>query len=277
MIGPISKKCSPNSGDVAGKASRVAAPSLTQFQISAALWVIRAVDMHGTDHAALNGAFRTAVTHGRFPRPDLDNAFALLAERGLLLAANGRVSHHESLSGLLSLSDSVALSLLARLLATPAELEDDFGDAARREATGALGEEAVVKWCVDELLALGRGELAEQVKRVSAVSDRFGYDVSAPSIRAAPRMLEVKTTTTGAGKTFRFYLTRNEYEIGRRHSQQWSMVACVSDGEEATIVGWCRASEFARYLPDDGNGRWTEALVNLPSIALLSGLPSAVE
>lgn len=245
--------------------------SVSLFQVSAALWVVRAIDADGSDQAALESAFQRAITQGRFPRPDLDNAHALLVERGLVLIADGRARHNESIGALLSLPDPTALPLLARLLAT-SELDDPL----RRAAIGSLGEQAVERWCVDELVALGHHDFAAQVRRVSLVSDRFGYDIAAPSIQAEDRMLEVKTTTSPSTKTFRFFLTRNEYDVGRSHQRQWAMVACVAVEDAATVIGWCRAAELERYIPDDANGRWTEAQVSLPSSALLGGVPSAV-
>lgn len=248
----------------------------TLFQVSAALWVIRAVDVGGTDATALDRAFQNAVTLGRFPRVDLDGAYSLLVERGLLVTVEGRTNHHDMLTELLALPDTAALPLLTRLLIASPDVEGEVDDAVRREMIGALGEETVIAWCVDELRALGHHDLAIQVRRVSLISDRFGYDISAPSIGAELRMLEAKTSTSASNKTFRFYLTRNEYEVGRRNPRQWAMVACASDGETATLLGWCRASELERYLPDDGNGHWIEALVNLPIRALLPGAPSAL-
>lgn len=249
--------------------------SVTQYQISAALWVIRAVDEDGTDAPTLSAAFHNAVTQGRFPRPDLDNAHDLLLDCGLLVRLHGMVRHHGSLDTLLPLTDRDALPLLARLL-SETDAGDEQDDEAKREALGVLGEDAVVAWCVAELQALGHSDLAKQVQRVSLISDRFGYDVSAPSTRDEARMLEVKTSGAASGKIFRFFLTRNEYEVGRRHPRRWALVACHLVGDDPSVVGWCRASELERYLPDDANGRWTEALVDLPINALLPGAPSAV-
>jgi hypothetical protein len=252
-------------------------PSISDYQVSAALWVVRVVDeRRGTDSAALDLAFRNAVTQGRFPRPDLDNALALLTESRLVHVVDGRTRHDETLAELVALPDDTAMPLLATLLAATADLGDADDANAKREILGALGEEAVITWCVEELRALGHHELVPQVRRVSLVSDRFGYDVSAPTLGADARMLEVKTSTGISGNTFRFFLTRNEYEVARRYSRRWALVACTSDGETANVLGWCRGSELERYLPDDGNGRWTEALVNLPRRALLSSVPSAL-
>lgn len=245
------------------------------FQVGAALWVVRAVDQNGSDRATLDQAFRHAATQGRFSRTDLDNAVKLLLERDILVVQSDRIYRQPSLRPLLSLADESAISLLAELLRT-AEVNLEADDNALRNRVGALGEEAVVAWCVKELRALGHRDLAIHVQRVSLVSDRFGYDISAPLVTAGVRMLEVKSMGSVNHKTFRFFLTRNEYEVGRRHPRDWALVACRASDESTDIIGWCRISELERYLPDDANGRWTEALVHLPIRAFLPNVPSAI-
>jgi hypothetical protein len=247
---------------------------VAEFQVRAALWVVRAIGSSTVETTSLEGVFHRAVTQGRFPRPDLDNGFRLLRDRQLLLVGDGRVVRHESLDALLQLADEAALPLLALLL-TDGDDQSDEADLVR-ELRGEAGEIAVAAWCAQELMALGRPELAAQVQRVSLVSDRFGFDVSAPTTDSAPRQLEVKTTGSMVTKVFRFFLTRNEYEVGRRNPRTWALVACQELDEIVSIVGWCRASELERYLPDDASGRWTEALVHLPIRALFPHAPSAV-
>ena len=123
---------------------------------------------------------------------------------------------------------------------------------------------------------MGRPDLRWQVQRVSLVSDSLGYDVWAPSIGATSRHLEVKTSTRLAFGSFEFYLSRNEFEVGRREAAAWALVACHIDGERVADVGWCRAAALGAYLPDDQNGYWTEARVRLPRAVLVDGLPPAL-
>lgn len=247
---------------------------VTEYQVGAALWVVRAIDEQGSTSAALDAAFHSAVTQGRFPRQDLENALRLLRTSSLVESAEDVTRHHESLSALLPLGDDVALQLLAELLGDAEQAES--GDDTARAMLGARGEEAVAAWCVEELLTLGRRELALQVQRVSLISDRFGFDVSAPTTTNGPRKLEVKTTGSFSAQTFRFYLTRNEFDVGRRSPLTWALVACREHDGVVAILGWCRVTELERYLPDDANGRWTEALVSLPIAALFPRVPSAV-
>ncbi|WP_181135973.1 protein NO VEIN domain-containing protein [Rathayibacter sp. AY1E4] len=185
------------------------------------------------------------------------------------------MKHHVSLAPLLSLPDEEARQLLALLLRSTFR-ENPEADTTRNAIVGAAGEEAVARWCVAELLAVGHAAIAHQVQRVSVVSDRFGYDVSAPVVGGGTRKLEVKTTTSPASKTCQFFLARHEYEVGRRFPRSWALVACRMQNEGAIIVGWCRANELERFVPDDANGRWTEALISMPTSSLLPNAPSAV-
>jgi hypothetical protein len=115
------------------------------------------------------------------------------------------------------------------------------------------------------------------VQQVSVISDALGYDVLAPRIDAAPRKLEVKTTASLVDKgLMRFFLTRNEYEQGRRAPESWSLVACHFVDMQVIILGWTPARTLMPYLPDDGNGRWAEALVRFPLSGLAVGIPSAI-
>jgi hypothetical protein len=114
---------------------------------------------------------------------------------------------------------------------------------------------------------------------VSLISDALGYDVNAPTLGAATRRLEVKTQGSNAAATVRFFLSRNEYEVGRRHTTSWALVMCCAPtgpSGAVEICGWCRADSLALYLPDDRNGRWTEAMVRMPTVALAAGFPPAV-
>lgn len=246
--------------------------SLSPFQLDTALWVVRALAAEGSEDIAFDRSLRTATTQGRFPKSDLDLAVDLLFAANLLVRTDGRIVPAQRLLPLSALPDDAARTLLGNLFEwTQEDSRDD-----ERLLTGDRGEKAVVEWCVDELLALGHSDLIREVVQVSLVSDRFGYDVTAPTLGGAPRLLEVKATRARNGKTFRFLLTRNEYEVGRRNPHQWALVACLAEEERTSVLGWCRAAELERYLPDDGNGHWTEAQVALPTSALLAGAPSAV-
>lgn len=251
----------------------------SDLDIESALWVARTVDESGNDAPALEATLRAAVTRGQLSTSRLSTAQSLLLECGLLIESPSRVQASAALRVIAQLGDDAALSMLRRLVeqsiserGAPSHLSDE-----QRAAVGAAGEMAVMTRCADDLIALGRYDLAAQVQRVSLVSDALGYDVEAPVMNGESRLLEVKSSTIITASTFRFYLSRNEFDVGRRRPRSWALVACEVQGNDVTISGWCRVADLERYLPEDRNGRWTEALVHLPVKTLRDGLPPAID
>jgi hypothetical protein len=174
------------------------------------------------------------------------------------------------------MGDSHAMPVLRQLLT--AILREPL-DAARRAEVGAVAEEFVAAECRHTLEELGHPALSAQVRRVSLIDDRLGFDVASPTVGGDPRLLEVKGSTNATPGLFPFFLSRNEYDVGRRSPRSWSLVACSVDAandDAVAVVGYCRASALEVYLPSDGNGRWTEAAVTLPVYVLTPGLPTAV-
>jgi hypothetical protein len=143
-----------------------------------------------------------------------------------------------------------------------------------RVRVGNIAEEAVVGACRDELESAGRGDLAEEVIRVSLVSDQLGYDVTAPRQLGSARHLEVKGTRA-RGTTISVFLSRNEAATAMR-DRDWSLVVCmVGDNDDAAVVGWTTAQTIADRLPSDPaqGGAWQSAEVYLDTAELAGGLP----
>ncbi|WP_082131542.1 DUF3883 domain-containing protein [Cellulomonas sp. FA1] len=241
----------------------------TAHQVRAALRVARLLDPNPTGRSDLEAAFVAAATQGEHSLDDLRRAESLLAAAELVQEG----TPVPALRAVVSLTDPEAEVGLRRLLASAARA----ASAHARAESGARGEEFVVEACVAELRALQRHDLAVHVQRVSLVSDSYGYDVAAPKVASEARLLEVKTAASTGGGIFPFFLSRHEYDTGRRLSTQWSLVGCTGGvGGELALLGWCRAATLAPYLPQDHNGRWTECAVKLPLSALLPGLPPPV-
>ena len=204
---------------------------------------------------------------------DQDEAVATLFARAAVVGA-------EREPDLVVRQRDEALALLADdLLSRPEQREAlllalgrQFDEMERREL-GVRGEEFVVQQARAELEALGRHDLAAAVRRVSAVSDQLGYDVVAPTL-IATRRLEVKTMGRREPGLMRFFLSRNEFEVGLR-DPAWALVACEVSGEkELSLLGWCRAAAVEPYVPIDSvGGRWAAAEIEVSVALLLPGLP----
>jgi hypothetical protein len=253
--------------------------SFTNHRLRAALHVARIIDQLGNATDDIHSAYRHALTLGEYPADHLKDAEQLLVCAGLLHRVDHRIIPAAGLAALAGVDEQSAVELLAAALgADKVGHESVELDEADRAALGSAGEEHVATQLRRELAALGHTDLAGAVQRVSLVSDRLGYDISAPTLTGAVRKLEVKTQRASAQSTMRLFLTRNEYEAGRRDREAWALVACRAhiDSAEIETVGWCSAEALKPYLPEDQNGRWTEALVRLPVVVLVPGLPPAV-
>ena len=243
----------------------------TAYQLLAAVRVARILDEGGNTSEDAHRAFPLVISQGEHRAGDLLGGESILAILGIIhTESDGRISPTSRLAVLVSLPDADAVQYLSHMFAQRSQ------ELVRAEV-GVAGEVAVVEACRSDLMSLGRADLALAVQQVSVLDDSLGYDVVAPMITGPMRLLEVKTATN-PGPIFQFFLTRNEYEVGRRESGLWSLIACSyrpgADG--ASLLGWCRAVALQPYLPNDANGRWTEALVRLPLSALFSGIPRAV-
>lgn len=151
-------------------------------------------------------------------------------------------------------------------------------DDRQRRLIGDIGERVVLYQARVELESLGYIELAREVRRVSALSDQLGYDISAPRVNGPSRLIEVKSTLAKTmTNEITFFLSRGEAEFGAT-VRDWFLVVCeVEDSQSAagTILGWCTMLELGDRLPKDSvSGRWEQASVNLPRLALIPGLPS---
>lgn len=258
----------------------------TRHEIRAALVVANLIDQDGTVLDDARRAYTDAITQGIYSIDDLQSGECLLVKTGLLKRDRDMLVPTAALLVLNAVNEQVASLILDSLLkstpdyyADPAPF-DAFStnspfDLQSHHLLGEKGELLVVNECIQELVSLGREDLAPRVQRVSLISPSLGFDVVAPSRHGNARLLEVKTQSGPATSSFRLFLTRNEFEVGRRNSS-WALMACVAPegpGGSAQVLGWCRAAALLPYLPADAAGRWTEALVHLPISNLNAGLP----
>lgn len=246
----------------------------THYQLAAAIQAARLIDAAGNTNGDARASYRTIATEKAFPPSSLRAGEELLLAAGLLRLEQGRLLPTSGLVNLVAIADEeAATAALKRVIAERTRTAD-------HTKTGNAGEEHVLAEVRAELEMLHRPDLAEKCEQVSLVSDYFGYDVTAPMITgSATRLLEVKTQTVDRPTpSARFYLSRNEYDVGRNHPTEWALVACSRgvSGGETQILGWCRAATLSPYLPADQGGRWTEALVQIPISLLAEGFPPAI-
>lgn len=248
-------------------------------QVRAAVRVLRVLDRRPHSIEVARNAYRMVSTSGEHSATELVLGEDLLVDLGLLTRTSTMLRPSATELGVEALADSEIVSLLAGIVDREkrAETPSVAPLPSFLRELGAAGEERVVAECRAQLFSHGTPRLAEEVERVSLVSDVFGYDVRAPRLRSAARLLEVKTQLGRPVGTVRFHLTRNEYDVGR-DDESWYLVVCAAASADLALVeicGWCPAETLIPYLPMDGNGRWSEAVVVLPCRALRPSIPPA--
>jgi hypothetical protein len=247
------------------------------------------------------------ATGGIFAPHDLRRGEQLLLDVGLLTEIDGTLAPTSVLTEMLtgSVEDALA-TLAAHALAStqssllPTAWDDDLAalvpdpvrreqlllglgrrfDDAHRRLVGDIGETMVTMAARDELVAMGHNNLARAVRRVSLISDQLGYDISAPRVGGAARLLEVKASSVEAsGGMICVHLSRNERDAGAS-LPGWSLVICIVDDvarRRGHIVGWCPESALEDLLPiDSSSGEWVTAAILVPVDRLVPGLPSPV-
>ncbi|MDQ2984381.1 MAG: DUF3883 domain-containing protein [Actinomycetota bacterium] len=277
----------------------------------AALQAGAILERHGSSVGDARESYWHRATGGAFPDVDLRRGERLLVDCGLVEERDGVLIPTAQLDDLLEGTVEDALEVIfARVLklaqpewltgesdaAPPRTLEFLVPDPTRREELliglgrrfsderqrllGEIGEEIVVADARRELENMGHRELARAVRRVSLESDQLGYDVSAPRLSGARRLLEVKATTALQGDSTGVHITRNEASVGRSYPADWALVVCRItnvDAREGEIVGWCSRSSLDDLLPKDPpGGRWEQAWIELPAAAFTPGLPRVV-
>ncbi|MCB9637244.1 MAG: DUF3883 domain-containing protein [Sandaracinus sp.] len=221
-------------------------------------------------------SYRSVSTHGEHSSLELQRGEDLLVTLGLVTRTARML--RPRVVDLDDLDENFVEAVMGELLneGAAAPITHDRSGAFRARI-GSAGEEAVVRACHEELVALNATSLVMKVERVSLVSDAFGYDVRAPRLDGSERLMEVKTQLGEGRGTVRFFLTRNEYDVGR-DEPDWSLVMCITTSpslDDVRVHGWCPVDALEPYLPLDNYGRWTEACVTLPRSVLRPGLPSA--
>ena len=150
---------------------------------------------------------------------------------------------------------------------------EKYDDSAQR-ALGEAAEESVVTACRALLAERGRGDLARKVRRVSLISDSVGYDIQSPDLSGSECRLEVKCFR---GRHPRFYITRNEFEVGLR-LPRWYLVLCrAGPNSFPSVVGWTTLTPLVGKMPSDldKSARWQSAKVQCSESELRPGLPIA--
>lgn len=121
------------------------------------------------------------------------------------------------------------------------------------EKIGAAGEEFVLQTIRSIFLNINRPDLARLARRVSLISDEFGYDIEVMTPSGIGLNIEVKSSVEMPKDRVEFFMTRHE-SIVSRNLQNWYLVSCyLADVERPAgeIIGWIDSSILVDVWPID--------------------------
>lgn len=155
--------------------------------------------------------------------------------------------------------------------------EDIEIDKKYRKMIGDIGEELTMNYEEDRLKNGCTQELSNIIDHVSKKNENIGFDISSffgflqPNIHHSHEnlMIEVKSTTS-SGDNFRFYLTRNEWEMANKNIDKYLFYMWMginiekrkSINNKPMILS---SKTISRYIPTDihKDGKWTECRITL--------------
>lgn len=144
-------------------------------------------------------------------------------------------------------------------------------DSDKLADIGRRGEEAVLA-ALRDAVDIDHHKL---IRHVSEEDDTLGYDIRSPSVSGHrnQQLLEVKTTVRPQEK-FRFYLSRNEYRVGKNNTN-WAIVFVRLRNSTPIIEGFIRADQLLGLMPRDASeeARWQTAEIELSTTRFTPGLP----
>jgi hypothetical protein len=150
------------------------------------------------------------------------------------------------------------------------KLKFDPDDSVLRDL-GLRGEEYVID-CLRAELPIDKHS---RIVHLSLEDDSAGYDIRTPSTQASDEqnLLEVKTSSR-AGNTFRFFLSRNEFETGKRNPQ-WRLILVSAKNGTFGIAGVLRVEDITNLMPVDTSveATWASVRLNLNVDSWSSQLP----
>ena len=104
----------------------------------------------------------------------------------------------------------------------------------KRKMTGLKGEEIAVVIEQEFFESIGRNDLAQKIRHVSAEDgDGLGYDILSFFENGREKYIEVKSTTTSLSSPF--YLSRNEFGFLKEHSEDAFIYRVLISGDEPQV------------------------------------------
>ena len=252
---------------------RDAKGQVSDYVANCATLAMSVIDSNGSLVDNVNNSYKRLSTNGIFTSNELVIGGRLLIDVGLVVEENNFL-HLSSLAK--SLRDGEEKHLKAVIFASAQRLiENESKFLAKNldsvfsptsnipksqtinhavlEKIGAVGEEIVLQNIRSIFLNKNRSDLARLVKRVSLISDEFGYDIEVVTPGGTNLKIEVKSSVEMPKDKVEFFITRHESVVSCT-SQNWYLIFCfVSDVERSAgeVIGWVDNSTLVKAWPVD--------------------------
>ena len=252
---------------------RDAKGQVSDYVANCATLAMSVIDSNGSLVDNVNNSYKRLSTNGIFTSNELVIGGRLLIDVGLVVEENNFL-HLSSLAK--SLRDGEEKHLKAVIFASAQRLiENESKFLAKNsdsvflptsnipksqtinhavlEKIGAVGEEIVLQNIRSIFLNKNRSDLARLVKRVSLISDEFGYDIEVVTPGGTSLKIEVKSSVEMPKDKVEFFITRHESVVSC-NSQNWYLIFCfVSDVERSAgeVIGWVDNSTLVKAWPVD--------------------------
>jgi hypothetical protein len=143
-------------------------------------------------------------------------------------------------------------------------------DCSHNNEIGLIGE----LYVISELKkALPKNKHLDII-HTSKTNDLCGYDIETPSISKNNRkFLEVKTSSRNPSIPFRFFISRNEFEVSET-TDNWYIVMVKIENNNPGILGHLSSKDIFNRMPKDSNfSSWESAKIEISEDCIRPSLP----
>ena len=137
---------------------------------------------------------------------------------------------------------------------------------------GNLGESFVL----ESLKKLLPREVHTEIIHVAQQDDTAGFDIYTPSVKNVENLfrIEVKTSTRYSLRELNFFLSRKEFNVGRKNRNWCIVFVSISEGN-TSILGHLYCHQIESRMPKDIDERakWQSSKVTVERSMLRTGLP----
>ena len=246
---------------------------VSEYVANCATLAMSVIDLEGSRVDDINQSYTKLSTNGVFTSSELALGGRLLIDVGLVVEENNFLYLSNVAKSLRDGEEKhlreIIFASAQRLLENKSKFLSENSDSvfsptsnipksqtinqAVLEKIGAAGEEIVLQTIRSIFLNKNRPDLARLAKRVSLISDEFGYDIEVVTPNGTSLKIEVKSSVEKPKDKVEFFITRHESVVSC-NSQNWYLIFCfVSDVERSAgeVIGWIDNSTLFDAWPVD--------------------------